>query len=196
MAPSALEFIAKKVEQNTGDARSALEMTVKAIERRLSAVRDGCKLPSDHHAPLVTMADVMPAVKKSNTKIAETIEGLPAMGKAILCVLTTLARTGAKSTTLGKLKRFTSDAMLSDSQQEEVLTLDDFKALIETLTDTGLLSVGGSMHATMGMGNLQMLPVSLDLQLEDVELAIANGLGKERFYENLCEFTKKNADLL
>jgi Cdc6-like AAA superfamily ATPase len=189
-----LEFIAKKVEQNTGDARSALEMTVKAIERRLSAVRDGCSMPADQNASLVTMADVMPAVKKSNTKIAETIEGLPAMGKAILCVLTTLARAGSKATTLGKLKRFASDAM-SESQQEEVLTLDDFKALIETLTDTGLLSIGGS-NMGMGMGNLQMMPISLGLQLEDVEVAIANGLGKERFYKNLCEFTKNNTDRL
>ena len=195
MAPSALEFIAKKVEQNTGDARSALEMTVKAIERRLSAVRDGCSMPADQNAPLVTMADVMPAVKKSNTKIAETIEGLPVMGKAILCVLTTLARSGSKSTTLGKLKRFASDAM-SESQQEEVLTLDDFKALVETLTDTGLLEIGGSMNSNMGVGNLQMMPISLGLQLEDVEVAIANGLGKERFYKNLCEFTKNNTDRL
>jgi Cdc6-like AAA superfamily ATPase len=190
-----LEFIAKKVEQNTGDARSALEMTVKAIERRLSAVRDGCNMPADQNAPLVTMADVMPAVKKSNTKIAETIEGLPTMGKAMLCVLTTLARARSKSTTLGKLKRFASDAM-SESQQEEVLTLDDFKALVETLTDTGLLSTGGSMNGNMGVGNLQMMPISLGLQLEDVEVAIANGLGKERFYKNLREFTKNNTDRL
>jgi hypothetical protein len=51
----------------------------------------------------------MRAAEKSNTKIikiTETIEGLPAMGKAILCVLTTLARAGAISTILGKLKRF------------------------------------------------------------------------------------------
>jgi Cdc6-like AAA superfamily ATPase len=190
VAPNALEFIAKKVEQNTGDARSALEMTVKAIERRLSAVRDGCSMPADQDAPLVTMADVMPAVKKSNAKIAETIEGLPTMGKAILCVLTTLARAGSKSTTLGNLKRFASDAM-SENHQEEVLTLDDFKALVETLTDTGLLSMQGNMG-----GNLHILPISLGLQLEDVEVAIANGLGKERFYEKLCEFTKKNMDRL
>jgi Cdc6-like AAA superfamily ATPase len=190
VAPNALEFIAKKVEQNTGDARSALEMTVKAIERRLSAVRDGCSMPTNQDAPLVTMADVMPEVKKSNTKIAETIEGLPAMGKATLCVLSSLARACSKSTTLGKLKRFVSDAM-SESQQEEVLTLDDFKALVETLTDTGLLSMQGSKG-----GNLQLMPISLGLQLEDVEVAIANGLGKERFYENLCEFTKKNTDRL
>jgi Cdc6-like AAA superfamily ATPase len=195
VAPKALEYIAMKVEQNTGDARSVLEMTAMAIERRLSAVRDGRSLPLDQDAPLVDMADVMPAVKKSNTKIAETIEGLPTMGKSILCVLATLARTGAKSTTLGKLKRFTTDAM-SETQQEEMLTLDDFKALVETLTDTGLLSIEGSMQANMGIGNLQMMPISLGLQLEDVEIAIANGLGKERFYQNLCVFTKEHTDRL
>jgi Cdc6-like AAA superfamily ATPase len=193
--PKALEFIAMKVAQNTGDARSVLDMATNAIERRLLVVRDGGSLPADQNAPLVTMADVMPQVKKTNAKIAETIEGLPAMGKAILCVLASLARAGAKSTTLGKLKRFVSDAM-SESQQEELLTLEDFKALVETLLDNGLLSVGGSIQGNLGMGNLQMMPISLGSQLEDVEVAIANGLGKERFYENLCEFTKKNTDRL
>jgi hypothetical protein len=62
--------------------------------------------------------------------------------------------------------------------------------------DNGLLSVGGSIQGNLGMGNLQMMPISLGSQLEDVEVAIANGLGKERFYENLCEFTKKNTDRL
>jgi hypothetical protein len=85
---------------------------------------------------------------------------------------------------------------MSESQQEEVLTLDDFEALVETLKDTGLLAIGGSMQANLGMGNLQMMPISLGLQLEDVEVAIANGLGKERFYKNLCEFTKNNTDRL
>jgi Cdc6-like AAA superfamily ATPase len=193
--PKALEFMAMKVESSTGDARSVLEMTAKAIERRLSAVRDGSRLPSNPNAPLVTMADVMPAVKKSNTKIADTIEGLPTMGKASLCVLATLARVGAKPTTLGKLKRFVTEAM-SENQHEELLTLDDFKALVETLVDTGLLTIGGSMKANLGMGNLLTMPISLGLQLEDVQVAITNGLGKERFYENLCEFTKKNTNLL
>jgi Cdc6-like AAA superfamily ATPase len=195
VAPKALEFIAMKVEQNTGDARMVLEMTAKAIERRLSVVRDGGQLPSNQDAPLVTIADVMPAVRKSNTKIAETIEHLPAMGKATLCVLATLARVRANSTTLGKLKRFVSEAM-SENHQDELLTLEDFKALLETLADTGLLSVGGSGRANQGMGSLQMMPICMGLQLEDVDIAISNGIGKERFYENLCEYTKKNTDSL
>jgi hypothetical protein len=74
--------------------------------------------------------------------------------------------------------------------------LDDFKALVETLADTGLLSIEGSMHSNMGVSSLQTMPISLALQLEDVEVAIANGLGKERFYQKLCEFTKNNTDRL
>jgi hypothetical protein len=84
----------------------------------------------------------------------------------------------AMSTTLGKLRRFVSDAM-SESRQEEVLTLDDFKVLIETLTDTGFLSIRGSMQANMAKKGFHiMMSIALGLQLTDVEVAIANGLGE------------------
>jgi Cdc6-like AAA superfamily ATPase len=192
VAPKALEFIALKIEQSTGDARKVLEMMADAIERRLSALLEGKRLPSDPEAPLVTLGDVLPIIKERNNAVADKIEGLPAMGKAILCVLTSLAKVSVNSTSLFLLKRFTMQCMSQcDEHQEEMLTTEDFTLMIETLVQTGLLTTGGDMKR-VGPANLASMPISLSVGLEDVEIAINNGIGQERFYANIINYTKEN----
>lgn len=187
--PKAMKFMAMKSSTIKGDARDVLSLATETIKGRIQSLSEGKRLPKSPDAPLVGIPDVIQAVKKAALDIPAAIEGLPAMGKAILCVLTTLAQESITTTSLGKLRRFVTSAM-DENQRDEVLTLEDFKSLVETLCDNGLLAIKGKLDA--GTANLIKMPISLGYQLEDVEIAINNGIGKERFYEKMRELTKRN----
>lgn len=87
------------------------------------------------------MPDVMLANKEEASNLKGRIEGQPLTGKVILCVLKTLAQAGTFKSTVGELKKYVLDCMRQSGSEDEILTIEDFLVLLETLVDSGLLRV-------------------------------------------------------
>ena len=163
-------------------------MTSKAIDKCLEKMPK-TRRDSNEEGTIVKLPFAMIAIRENMTKYADLINGLPLMGKSILCVATRLARhVDFKSNlSLGTLKNYCLDAFGHDAMLEEV-SMEDFKSVVENLVDGGLLCVAECDRkrlSTESFQGLAMLPIRLDLQLEDVESAVEEELLKQDFYSSL-----------
>jgi hypothetical protein len=202
--PKLIEFVASKVAATSGDARKVLELASKAVEQcreklgpdRLEAAftwtNDVDAVTPDK--PLVLLPHAMMAIRGAMTKYAELIDGLSLLPKAALCVATTLARAlddgSASMLTMGMLKKYTMEAGCEEIYNFE---MDDFKGVVETLVDSGLLKLAAcdkKRFATESLNNLANIPVRLELQLEDVLSALDKTLLQKDFYINLVNRVK------
>lgn len=195
MAPNVIDFIAKKVATSTGDARKALEMAANAVQHRKDQLNESKAASTDVH--LVKMPNVIQANKEEVLNLKERISGLPAVGKVILCVLTSYSQaSGAVNTTIGELKQCVSDCMLQTGMEDEMVQMDDFLVLLETLVDSGLLRASCSTaHGSKGNGlnlsqrtlaDVHRQPIRLGIQLDDIEKVLESDL-TQTFYQNLRE---------
>jgi len=193
IAKTAMTMIAKKVSSSSGDARKALELASDAIKNCLASLRTK-SAKSNSEYPLVTMQHLGSSLKVGNKRLAEVVEGLPQVGKVILCVAATLARADVKTTTIGKLRNFVGECMCRD-QVEDMVSLEDFKMILETLADSGLLSFGNAKSNVISScvaSEIYRKPICLSVQLDDVENALSTILYQNEFYENLREHAKQN----
>lgn len=195
IAPNVIDFIAKKVATSTGDARKALEMAANAVQHKIDQSDDLMSVSADGH--LVRMPNVIQANKEEVMNLKDRISGLPAVGKVILCVLTSYAQaSGAVNTTVGELKQCVSDCMRQTGMEDEMVQMDDFLVLLETLVDSGLLRASRSTtHSRKGNGlnlsqrtlaDVHRQPIRLGIQLDDIEKVLESDL-TQTFYQNLRE---------
>jgi Cdc6-like AAA superfamily ATPase len=182
-----IEFIASKVAATSGDARKVLEMTSKAIDKCIEKMPK-TRRDTNEEGTIVKLPFAMMAIRENITKYADLINGLPLMAKSVLCVATRLARhVDISELTLGTLKSYCMDAFGHDAMLGEV-SMEDFKSLVENLVDGGLLCVAECDRkrlSTESLNILAMIPIRLDLQLEDVESAVDEELLKQDFYSSL-----------
>ncbi|KAL7567727.1 hypothetical protein ACA910_012061 [Epithemia clementina (nom. ined.)] len=198
MHEKAVEFIAKTVANSGGDARKALEFASKAVKFFYDS------LPSEAASsyspePLVTLRHVLEIKNEQNKEYHATIEGLPDNGKAMLCVLSALSQNNVTHTTFTKLRRFTVQC-IEEGGMGETGSEQDFKLLLETLENSGLVRLGDNTgrkkkasSANMGpLMELCRMPVCIGQQSSDIEKAVESVLGKDNFYRMLMTATKSN----
>jgi hypothetical protein len=106
----------------------------------------------------------------------------------MLCVLTAYARGGVLESTVGELRVCVSDCMRRGGSEDEMLQMEDFLVLLETLVDTGLLRAspndpsGKKLSLSGGMlSDVHHQPICLGLQLEEIEKVLDIDL-KHCFY--------------
>jgi Cdc6-like AAA superfamily ATPase len=198
IAPNVIDYISKKVASSTGDARKALEMAAYAVQHRIdqSTSSTASDLTNGH---LVKMPNVIQGNKEEVLNLKERISGQPVVGKVILCVLTSYAQaSGAVDTTIGELKQCVSECMRQTGIEDEMVQMEDFLVLLETLVDSGLLRASSteSYNKRNGMNlsrrtlsDVHRQPIRLGIQLEDIEKVLDSEL-KQSFYQNLRDRAK------
>jgi cell division control protein 6 len=203
--PNVLDYIAKKIAASSGDARKALELAANAVQHRLDQLLStyGAATGMSNAAvgPIVKMPNVMQASKEEAVNLKERIAGQPVVGKVILCVLTSYAHAGgAVDTTIGELKQCVYECMRQSGMEDEMVQMDDFLVLLETLVDSGLLRASSNTAMKTDSGNgfnltrrtlsdVHRQPIRLGIQLEDIEKVLESDL-KQSFFQNLRERAK------
>ena len=191
--PKALQFIAKKVESSSGDARKALEMAATAIQLRLKEIEEldpeETQELDSAVGPLVKVKHAAVASKDEATNWQDRISGLPLVGKMILCVMSTLTQAKVCKTTFGELKRFVSDCLTGNGLEDEMVGYEDFLTLVSTLVDGGLLRASSNashdeiFDPTRVLADVCKEPIYLAMQQEDVEKALSRELKQAYFHE-------------
>lgn len=192
VAPNVLDYIAKKVASSTGDARKALEMAANAVQHRLEQTKE----TESAIGHLVKMPNVVLANKDETVNLKDRIAGQPIVGKVILCVLTSFAQAGVLESTVGELKLCVSDCMQLCGSEDEMLQMDDFLVLLETLVDSGLLRASpdgqpGDEFCLSGriLSDVHHQPIFLGTQLDEIERALESDL-KQAFYQTIRDSAK------
>ena len=205
IAEKALQLVCRKVAAASGDARSALDMTAKAVrkcEESLAADQLGRSGEGEGgiEYPLVKLPHMMRSLREGMAmKHSETIEGLPQACKIVLCVAITLSSVSPayKVIRMKDLRKYCAEA--SRHGLLENLSIDILFDIVSMLTDSGLLLVGDDSQAGASdlrqwvyTGDLFEAPLQLGCQLDDVECALEKTLMSERFYRQLGEYVRKH----
>lgn len=197
----ALDFIAKKIAQGSGDVRKALELASGAVKNCLLSLGDQVGDMDTQHA-LVKIPHVASAFKHVNRAVANIIDGLPTLGKTTLCVIVSLAKAEVTMTSIAILKRFVKDCVMQRETEEEMMSMPDFVAILEMLLDSGLLNLGkidkasgGSKLSRLSAQQLAGMPIQLGIQLDDVEQALGKLLNQS-YFENVRNYAVKNRDVV
>mmetsp|Transcript_13683 Transcript_13683/g.15002 ORF Transcript_13683/g.15002 Transcript_13683/m.15002 type:complete len:170 (+) Transcript_13683:3-512(+) len=148
--------------------------------------------------PLVKLPHMMQAVKATNKRFTDVIHGLPQMAKVTLCVAVSLAQIGPewKSMTLGTLKRYCTEAS-SKNLMDDDLNMETFSSIIQQLTDSGLLLMGGGGNdaateiSQTSHSDLYHTRIQLGVQLQDVESAIEKTLLDQEFYRGMTAYVQR-----
>jgi Cdc6-like AAA superfamily ATPase len=191
--PKTVEFLAKKVAATSGDARAIIELiysSILACERELSyAILDGPMKEA-----VVTPRHAMIVIRQSNVWYTDMIEHLPTFQKLALLVGVNLARlVGQKPMNLGLLRQHLMLILDLDQSYEDSLSIEDFKFLIETLVDSHLLCLkefDGDSLSSRSYQHLSQVPITFELQLEDVESAIESTIVNDDKYKRLVNKMK------
>jgi Cdc6-like AAA superfamily ATPase len=185
MDENAMQFIGRKISNDSGDARKALKLAAKAVQICLDKLENGDKTTP---GPIVKTVHAHLANRSTQERLNERIGGLPTFARGILCVLSTLSHERSIAVTCGRLRGFCASCM----HQDEIPTADDFRVSIETLQEMGLLRIN-NVHAERAFGPgasimaFDSVPLRLGVQSEDVESAIVQELGQSSFFMNMRE---------
>jgi len=185
------EFIAAKVANSCGDARQYFDLIEKSVifcRRKLSPE----KRVGVYTKPIVMIRNAMLAIRETNRKIKDIIQSLTSIEKMTLCAGVHLARKyEGRPVQLGKLKEHVCSAI----DFYEHLSLEDFKGVIERLSDSGLLQLNTrdsqQPFTSLRMFSLLQYPIQFDLQLEDVDSALEDTLMKEDWYKRMVERVRR-----
>lgn len=180
VAEPVFNFIAKKVQSTSGDARKAFDYMASAI--------NSCR--EDKKAKTVNMGHASKVFSMDKKALSEVVNGLPALSKVILCIVITLAREQVE-VPLGRLKQLVKDCAMSAGSEEEMGDMGDFQNLLGTLVDTGLL-IARKMDAKPKNPTTDST-ISLSGQLEDVEKALETELFSRPYYQQLRDKTAAKA---
>ena len=206
VAPKALEYVAKKVSKVDGDAREAIQLVRKAIELykskqtadTLGAIHTNGtgvgEAEAPRPAPVVTLRDVLAAIRESKDSHADTIKSLPRKAQIVLSIAVTILRIFPDCSTyeVQNIKKHCSVVIEAEFGDDSSLQLDDFLQLVETLHDAGLLRQD-STAISAGETKVSKLrrPVHLGVQLEDVEAALDKTMAEYPWYSKLVERVQK-----
>ena len=183
--PKVVEYMASKVSATSGDARKCLSLVAKAIE--LCRQKGPTSfLESIVLGPVVKMPHAMMAIRESNIQITDVIDALPSYQKYTLVVGVHLSREFKKTKLIqfGELKNRALAAFGFLPNLDCVITLEDFRGIMEKLVDAGLLKGDGFDYLTP-MGVLLTREVHFELQLEDVESVLEQTVLQETFYKGM-----------
>jgi Cdc6-like AAA superfamily ATPase len=191
-ADNVLEYISKATAGMNGDIRKALEMASRAASHRLLQ----CTAGAQTSGCLVKMSNVIAANKDESANLKGRINGLPRLGKVILCVMTSLANGNVVETTVGILKKFVVECMEAGID-DQGLEMEDFTTMVETLVDAGILrastrkSPGGKfiLNGLESIAEVLKQPICLGSPLEEVDKLLVSEL-KRPYYEQLRNAAK------
>jgi Cdc6-like AAA superfamily ATPase len=215
--PTALEWIAKRVANCSGDARKAFEMTMNAIQLCLETTKGWV----ESGGPLVKIPHVLRAVKqeencteiikgavkqekncteiikgavKQEKNYTEIIKGTPVMGKILLSIVVVLAKAKSNSINLGKLKHFVQECLNRTNRMSELLETDIFLLMMDNLIDDRMLSTGNTSGKTRlslaTVSELMQMPIQLLAPLEEAEMALKDEIEGREFYARLRDHAK------
>jgi Cdc6-like AAA superfamily ATPase len=188
--PAALEWIARKVGNRSGDAREALEMATNAIQLCLETTKGGV----ESGGFLVKVSHATRAVKHREVNCTEIIKGTPVMGKILLSIVAVFAKAKSNAPTLGKLKDFVQECLNRTNRMSELLETHDFLLVMESLVDNKLLSTGNTSGKAQlslaAVSELMQMPIQLLVPLEEVEMALKDEMEGREFYERLRDHAK------
>jgi Cdc6-like AAA superfamily ATPase len=163
------QLIAKKVVNMNGDARNALEMMKHTIQYALQKTKSG----EVKHGPLVTLGDVIKGM--DTRKMKDRVDGLPETGKAMLCILCRLAQSSVGSyMTFKDLRSEVARVCHESDINDEGLTQEEFKNLLEIIKDLGLIAIHSKPNSN---SDLFQQKVTLGAPLEEVLQFFQKGVG-------------------
>jgi cell division control protein 6 len=192
-AKPALELIARKVAATSGDARRVLEMAASCIQKCIDTSTDtelNRSFDPDDPISLVKMKHVMQFVRDTNRKLTDSIVALPQAAQVVLCVAVTVSAfmTATSHITQGNLLRFCRGAATTGILSD--ITVPDFMDIIKSLSDAALLKVGDDNEIESFLN--KETPLTIGVQLVEVECALNTTLLQEPYYAKLAEFVKEN----
>ncbi|KAL7533701.1 hypothetical protein ACHAXR_008504, partial [Thalassiosira sp. AJA248-18] len=172
--PKALLLVAKRVSLLSGDARRALEIVAKAVEKCEALLSDE-KLDmevkaDDECMPLVKLPHVMRAIREAMPMShEEVISGLPQAAKVILCIAVSLSQVWGPTAeiSLSTLKHYCVEATHHAVMDE--LGVGHVMNLVEMLIDSGLLVTENKRRFNPQDSNTKL---KIGVQLDDVEIAL------------------------
>lgn len=186
----AIEFAASKVAAGKGDARLMLEITRSAVLVCLETMAPTQQSSNVMNGPIVTIQHMMKAVKATRSDdYCDIIEGLPHFHKIVLCVAVTLSQVSPSWCVIpaSKLHRWTK-SVLGHMNTEDDFTLEIFKDCVSALFDQGLLKSDDESNInTASWTSAVNMPIRLGCQLQDVESALEETLGDNKFYGVVLE---------
>lgn len=191
----AVQFAASKVAACKGDARFMLELIRSAVHTCLQSMPLSQQLSTFVENPPVTIPHIMKAVKetKSLDNYCEIIESLPHFNKVVLCVAVTLGQVSPSWSTIpiAKLHQWTRSVMGLMNPDDE-FSIENFRDCVSSLFDQGLLKSddGSHVNAVAWTSGHNML-IRLGCQLQDVESALEETLGENKFYSGVLERVRK-----
>ena len=186
----AMDFVAAKVASTTGDARRYLELITKAIIHYRNKTSN-TTLSSTLIKPVVTIRNAMMAIRQTNYKHKDIIDGLCTVDKVTLCTGVHIARKlDGEEVTVKDLR----DIVVECFGFEYDLDMMEFKGVLERLVDSGLLVLPEEQKRKIQQGmyghELMRCQLCFELQLEDVESALDESVMKEPFYQKIVERVK------
>jgi hypothetical protein len=194
----ALEFVASKVSESSGDARKMLELVASAVDKCLEGLSPDRRSAAWLHEPIVTVKHMIAANRDTIPKIVETIQYLPQMAQVVLCVAVAVNEAGSFGGTikLGLVKKYCAEASWKFFDFHETVSDDSFKTLVQQLFDADLMLSGTTdaspfNPSTCSMTRLQEQPVALGVSLQDLESAVEKTLFDQEFYRSLREEVRK-----
>lgn len=181
VANTVLDYVAKTTAKGSGDARRALEMLSRTIQSCLDQTPKDAVIEGE----IVTMKHLLPVIQDRDASIKARVEGLPLAGKVILCVLSSIATGGVTSTSVGILRNCVRDCLHSSNSEDDIVGIEDFVCIIDTLVDTGLLIANKNLGKKL-KADLYSQEIRLGDQLGEVTRLLKNELDKP-FYNKLRE---------
>jgi Cdc6-like AAA superfamily ATPase len=191
----AVEFAASKVAAGKGDARFMLELIRSAVHNCLQSMTPSQQLSTMMDGPLVTIPHIMKAVKetKSLDNYCEIIESLPHVNKIVLCVAVTLGQVSPSWSTIpiAKLHQWTR-SVIGLMNPDDEFSIETFRDCVSSLFDQGLLKSDDEPHVnTVSWTSGHNMLIRLGCQLQDVESALEETLGDNKFYGGVLERVRK-----
>ena len=193
----ALEYVAKKIAKNNGDARAAIDVFSKALivcKKSLSDEELACKKVD---TPVLKLVHVLQALRNSGFKShVEIIKGLPQKVQTVLCVASALHQVSNawKDIRLSDLKQYCIEATNRGIIDEEMQS-ESFLSMVEQLEDAGLFCTGGVDEFTSRDQYCDYMEktIRVGAQLEDVECAIEKSLLQNPIYQNIVDNVRKKS---
>lgn len=144
----------------------------------------------------VKIKHVMLVVREEKADYVDRIQGLPTVAQAVLCVAVILGQNSSRSTIkLGTLRSLAAEPMQQVWVDDDSVPLEVYQHALQQLFDAGLLQSGEedpSFDASsQNWSNLQEMPLSLGVQLEDVESALWKTLGDEPVFKTVIEKSRE-----
>lgn len=181
----AIEFAASKVAAGQGDARLMLEFTRSAVRVCLETMAPAQLSLNVMNGPIVTIQHMMKAIKATRCDdYCDIIEALPHNHKIVLCVAVTLSQVSPSwcEIPVSKLHRWTK-TVLGHMDTEDDFTVEIFKDCVSALFDQGLLKSDDETNInTAPWTSAVNMTIRLGCQLQDVESALEETLGDNKFY--------------